>query len=110
MLQKNGKTRLLHNRRDCCYFSLRGSGLFVNLGQSALHITAAEATGAHVHATGGTIHHDTDTLHIGRPDAMALTIGMADVVPVQRTLFANLTILTHGNPPPHWRLLHIKPI
>ena len=33
---------------------------------------------------------------------------MADVVAVQRALFANLTILTHGNHPP-LGVVHIKP-
>ena len=80
----------------------------MNLGESALHIAAAEATGAYVHPTGSTVYHHTDALHIGGPDAVALAVGMADVITVQRALFANLTKLTHGNPPPYWRVLHIK--
>jgi hypothetical protein len=78
----------------------------VDLGESALHIAAAEAAGAHVHPTGRTVHHNANALHIGSPDAMALAVGMADVVTVQRALFANLTILTHGNPPPYWSVTH----
>ena len=71
----------------------------MDLGQCALHITAAQATSAHVHPLGGAIDHHTNALHIGRPDAMALAVGMADVVAVQRPLLADLTKLTHGNHP-----------
>ena len=63
----------------------------MNLGQCALHIAAAQATGAHVHPLGGAIDHHANALHIGRPDAMALAVGMADVVAVQRALLTNLT-------------------
>ena len=82
------------------------SGLFVNLGQSALHIAAAEAAGANIHPPGSSVHHNANALHIGSPDTMALAVGMADVVAVQRALFANLTILTHRNPPPYWSVTH----
>ena len=52
----------------------------MNLGESALHIAAAEAAGAHVHPAGSTVHHHADALHIGRPDTMALAVGMADLM------------------------------
>ena len=39
---------------------------------------------------------------------MAFAIGMAHVVSIHRALFANLTKLTHENPPPHGAS-HIKP-
>ena len=84
------------------------SGFFLNLGKSALHIAAAQATGAHVHSLRSAFNNDPDTLHIGRPDPMAFAVGMADIVSVQRTLLANLTKLTHGNPPPYGES-HIKP-
>ena len=83
------------------------SGLFLNFGQSALHFAAAEATGAHIHPPGIAVHQNTNALHIGRPDAMALAVGMADIVAIQRALLANLTKLTHENPPPYG--VHIKP-
>ena len=78
----------------------------MDLGQSALHVAAAQATGAHVHPLGGTVDHHANALHIGRPDAVALPVGMADVVAVQRAFLADLTKLTHGNHPPHWSLTH----
>jgi len=89
------KARLLHNRR--AVFP-KESGFFLNLGQGALHLAAAEAAGTHVHPTGAAIDQNADALHIGGPDAMTLAIGMADIVAIQRTLFANLTKLTHENP------------
>ena len=94
------------NRR--VVISLRGSGLFVNLGKSALNVTAAQATGAHVHPAGSAVHHHANALYIGRPDPVALAIGMADIIAIQRALFANLTILSHGKSPPYWSVLHIK--
>ena len=78
----------------------------MNLGQRALHIAAAQATGAHVHPLRRAIDHNPDTLHIGRPDPMALAVGVADVIAVQRALFANLTNLTYGNHPPRWSVTH----
>ena len=84
----------------------KASGLFANLGQSALHVAAAQAAGTDVHPLRGAIDHHADALHIGRPDAVALAIGMADIVAVQRAFFADLTKLTHGNPPPHWSVTH----
>ncbi len=80
----------------------------MDLGKRALHIPTAKATGAHIHPPGRTIHHHANALHIGRPDPVTLAVGMADVVPVHRALLANLTKLTHGNPPPTG-VLHIKP-
>ena len=79
-----------------------------NPGQRTLHITAAKTTGADVHPTDGAVHHNTDVLHIGRPDTVTFTVGMTNIVAIQRTFFANLTKLTHGNPPPYGDE-HIKP-
>ena len=86
------RTRLSHNRRVRMRVN---SGFFLGLGQSALHIAATQATGAHVHPLRRTIDHHTNALHIGRPGAMALAVGVADVVAVQRALLANLTKLSH---------------
>lgn len=79
----------------------------MNLGKSALNITAAQATGTHVHPAGSTVHDHADALDIGSPDTMTLAVGMADIIAVHRAFFANLTKLTHGNPPPYG-VLHIK--
>ena len=71
------------------------SGIFLGLRQSALDLAAAKAAGANVHALGGAVDHHADALHIGRPGTMALAVGVADVVAVQRALLANLTKLSH---------------
>ena len=68
------------------------------------HIAAAQAAGADVHTLRRTVDHHADTLHVGRPGTVGLTVGVADVVAVQRTLFADLAKLTHGNPPPCWSM------
>ena len=78
----------------------------MNLGQSALHVAAAQTAGTDIHPPGSTVHHYANALHIGSPNTMALAVGMADVITVQRTLLANLTKLTHGNPPPYWSVTH----
>ena len=90
----------------CCttgglFFLRSESGFFLNLGQCTLHFAAAEAPGAHVHPPGVPVYQDPNALHIGRPDAMALAVGMADIVTIQRALLANLTKLSHENPPPY---------
>ena len=71
------------------------SGFFLGLGQSALHIAAAQATGAHVHPLRRTVNHHADALHIGRPGTVALAVGVTHIVAVHRALFANLTKLSH---------------
>ena len=65
--------------------------------QRALDLAAAQATGADVHVTNSTAHGHTDTLGIRQPNAIALAVGMADVVAAHGALLANLTDLSHDH-------------
>ena len=65
--------------------------------QSALDLAAAQATGADVHVTNGTVDGHADTLRVRQPNAVALAVGVADVVAAQSALLANFTNLTHGS-------------
>ena len=78
-------------------------------GERTSDVAAAQAAGADVHTLRSAVDHNADILNIGSPDAVGLTVGVADVMTVQRTLAANFAILTHGNPPPCWSMHTSKP-
>ena len=83
MYQKNGqgKARLFAQTGGLSFLgNLRFFG-GPDLGQGTLHVTAAEAARAHVHPAGIPVHHDTDALHIGRPDPMALRLEWLTLLP-----------------------------
>ena len=61
----------------------------------ALNLAGAQATGAYMHLFRGAGHHHANLLNVGRPNAAARTVGVADSVAAHHTLFANLTIFSH---------------
>ena len=61
----------------------------------AKNIAAAQATCANIHRCRTTVHNHTHPLHVGSPSAVGLTVGVADIIAVQLTLFTYLTKLTH---------------
>ena len=63
--------------------------------QSALDLAAAQATGADVHVTNGTVDGHADTLRVRSPGTASFMVGMAHVVAGDNTLVANLTKLSH---------------
>ena len=65
--------------------------------QSALDLAAAQAAGANVHVTNSAVNGHADTLGVRQPNAIALAVGVADVVAAQSALLANFTNLTHGS-------------
>ena len=65
--------------------------------QCALNLAAAQAASADVHVTNGTVNGHTDTLGIRQPNAIALAVGVADVVAAHGALLANLTNLSHDH-------------
>ena len=78
------------------------------LGERAHHVAATQAAGADVHTLRRAVDHNADILNIGSPDAVGLTVGVADVVTVQRALAANFAILTHGKSTSLLEYAHIK--
>ena len=74
----------------------------MGLRHSALHIAAAQATGANIHPLHCPVYHYMDTLHIGCPSGMGLAVGMADQIAVEQTFATYLTKLTHDHSPPWW--------
>ena len=72
-------------------------GLNVGLGgQSALHIAAAQATGAHVHTLHSTIDYNANILNVRRPNAIGLAVGVAHVVAADGALRTYFTKLAHN--------------
>ena len=65
--------------------------------QSTLDLAAAQATSADVHMTNGTADGHANTLSVRQPNAIALAVGVADVVAGHSALLANLTNLSHGS-------------
>ena len=65
--------------------------------QSTLDLAAAQATGADVHMTNGAADGHANTLGVRQPNAIALAVGVADVVAGHSALLANLTNLSHGS-------------
>ena len=65
--------------------------------QRALDLAAAQATRADVHVANGTANGHADALGIRQPNAIALAVGMADVVAAHGALLANLTNLSHDH-------------
>ena len=65
--------------------------------QRALNLAAAQATRADVHVANGTANGHADTLGIRQPNAIALAVGVADVVAAHGALLANLTNLSHDH-------------
>ena len=74
----------------------------VDLRHSALHIAAAQATGANIHLLHSPIYHHVDPLHIRCPSGVSLAVGMADQIAVEQTFATYLTKLTHDRTPPWW--------
>ena len=77
--------------------SLRDLRFLTGLGERAHHVAAAQAAGADVHVANGTADGHADTLGVRQPNAIALAVGVADVVAAHSALLANLTNLTHGS-------------
>ena len=65
--------------------------------QSTLDLAAAQATGAYVHMTNGAADGHANTLSVRQPNAIALAVGVADVVAAHSALLANLTNLSHDH-------------
>ena len=65
--------------------------------QSTLDLAAAQATGADVHVTNGAADGHANTLGVRQPNAVALAVGVADVVAGHSALLANLTNLSHDH-------------
>ena len=65
--------------------------------QSTLDLAAAQATGANVHMTNGAADGHANTLSVRQPNAIALAVGVADVVAAHSALLANLTNLSHDH-------------
>ena len=73
-------------------------GVFMqNQLQSTLDLAAAQATGANVHVTNGAADGHANTLSVRQPNAIALAVGVADVVAGHSALLANLTNLSHDH-------------
>jgi len=65
--------------------------------QSALDLAATQAARADVHMTNGAANGHADTLGVRQPNAIALAVGVADVVAAHGALLANLTNLSHNH-------------
>ena len=65
--------------------------------QSTLDLAAAQATGADVHVTNGAADGHANTLSVRQPNAIALAVGVADVVAAHSALLANFTNLSHDH-------------
>ena len=65
--------------------------------QSTLDLAAAQATGANVHVTNGAADGHANTLGVRQPNAVALAVGVADVVAAHSALLANFTNLSHDH-------------
>ena len=65
--------------------------------QSTLDLAAAQATGADVHVTNGAADGHANTLGVRQPNAVALAVGVADVVAAHSALLANFTNLSHDH-------------
>ena len=65
--------------------------------QRTLHFAAAQATRADVHVTNGAANGHTNALGVRQPNAVALTVGVADVVAAHSALLADLTNLSHDH-------------
>ena len=65
--------------------------------QRALHFAAAQATSADVHVTNGTANGHANALGVRQPNAVRLTVGVADVVAAHSALLADLTNLSHDH-------------
>ena len=65
--------------------------------QSTLDLAAAQATGADVHVTNGAADGHANTLSVRQPNAVALAVGVADVVAAHSALLANFTNLSHNH-------------
>ena len=73
-------------------------GVFMqNQLQSTLDLAAAQATGADVHVTNGAADGHANTLGVRQPNAVALAVGVADVVAAHSALLANFTNLSHDH-------------
>ena len=73
-------------------------GVFMqNQLQSTLDLAAAQATGANVHVTNGAADGHANTLSVRQPNAIALAVGVADVVAAHSALLANFTNLSHDH-------------
>ena len=65
-------------------------------GQRALHIAAAQATGANIQTLRLTIDHNANALYVRRPNAIGLAVRVAYIVAAHRALRTNLTKLAHN--------------
>ena len=70
--------------------------MFIGL-QSALNLAAAQATSADVHVTNGAANGHANTLSVRQPNAVALAVGVADIVAADRALLADFTNLSHDH-------------
>ena len=69
-------------------------------GQSPNRKPTAQATGANVHTLCAAVNHYANPLHIGVPKAVALPVGVADLMAVHSALFAYFTEFSHFLTPP----------
>ena len=64
--------------------------------------SGTEAARANVFASGSSVFHNADSLNVGRPDAVCLSVGMADLVPGRNAFVADLAVFCHVRTPPLW--------
>ena len=64
-------------------------------GERTSDVAAAQAAGADVHTLRSAVDHNADILNIGSPDAVGLTVGVADVVAARLTFTANIAYSGH---------------
>ena len=67
---------------------------------AADNLARTEATGADIHLARRAADHYVHLLHIGRPRALGLAVGVADKVSGHGALLAHFTKLTHSKTPP----------
>lgn len=67
---------------------------------AAGYLAGTEATGADVHLARRAVNQYSYALHIGRPGALRLAIGVADQVAGHDALIAYFTVFTHSVTPP----------
>ncbi len=71
-----------------------------SLLDAAGDLARTEATGADIHLARRTVNQHMHALHIRRPGALRLTVGMTHQIAGHGALFAYFAIFTHSVTPP----------
>ena len=90
----NAKKRPIRRWGAICAQTVRDARGFL---QRALHLAATQATGAHVHVANSAANVHANALGVRQPNAVALAVGVADIVAAHRALLADLTNLSHNH-------------